>query len=648
MSFRVYRSKFIPIIIFMFVAASMAMNAQSRSQMEAHWRIGFNGGINYNLQALGLQFLDTTGVFNFFPFESIDGTGIHPYANLFGEYHSGDWWGAQLRVGFDDRSAVSTDHTLPVEKKFDISISYLTIEPLLRVNPLDAAGLYLVGGPLIGINLNTEAEFTPAPGEAPQKLEIDDINPVTVGFSGGLGWDFVLGDRMSDTRWYLAPFLEGSWMLHQRGRTILDADQDKIDDIWSTISLRTGVAVKMGFMPPVDELSFTESSLLNLALFAPDRYISSRPYEEHFPLVNAVFFDAESSSIPTRYVQLDNAVAATFTENDLLDSAKVGRLDASARMAEQMNVYYNVMNIYGARMRQNPEVKLTLAGSAPGAAEGEKLASTIRDYLVSNFGIDASRITIQGREMPRVPSGSARTPTDDRPLANAENRRVDFTTTPADLGIPVKIRRVDNTPIENDLVLNINEDAKIRTWQLVVSGEGRRETYGPFSRASQRVSPSEIMAGLSEGTFTAEVVAITDDGQRITQTKDFRLVKRSEPAKQALRYSITFGYGQEDPVKSYDNFLRNTVAPQVSDGAKVFILGHTDAIGDSTLNFNLSKKRAGEVRDVVRTEATRLGRKANYETIGYGEEESETTFSNSLPEGRFYNRSVMIEIVPAD
>lgn len=630
------------------IAGSTAADAQSRSQMEARWRFGLTGGINYNLQALGLQFLDTSRIFNFFPFEAVDGTGIAPYVSLFGEYNSADWWGAQLRLSYDDRSAVSKDNTLPLEKEFDINVSYLTIEPMLRVNAFGSSAPYMVVGPQIGILLNDECTFTPAPGEASQPLELTDMNPVTVGFSGGFGWDLVLNDRMSDTRWYLAPFLESSWMLHQRGRSILDADQDKVDDIWSTVSIRAGASIKMGLMPPVDEVAFTESSMLNLALFAPDRYIASRPYEEYFPLVNAVFFDGANPAIPGRYVQLSKSDAATFTENDLLDSAKVGRLDATARMAEQMNVYYNAMNIYGARMRANPAVKLTLVGSGPGAPEGETMAATVRDYIVNTFDIDPSRIAIEGRELPRVPSGSARTPEADRPMANQENRRVDFFTSPADLGTPVRIRRVDNTPIENDLVLNINEDAKIRTWQLVVSGEGRRETYGPYNRASQRVSPNEIMSGLSEGTFTAEVIAVTEDGQRITQTKDFRLTKRTEPPKQALRYSITFGYGQDDPIRSYENFLRSTVAAQVSDGAKVFILGHTDAIGDSTLNLNLSKKRAGEVRDIIRAEATKLGRKANYEVIGYGEEESETTFGNNIPEGRFYNRSVMIEIVPAD
>lgn len=635
------------IALILIIAATTA-HTQSRSTIEAGWRFGLTGGLNYNLQALGLQFLDTTKVFNFFPFEGVDGTGIGPYISLFSEYNSQDWWGAQLRLSYDSRNGKSTDNTLPQEKTFDINLTYLTIEPLFRVNPFGPAGLYAVAGPLVGIKLSDGCDFTPSPNEAAQQLVLTDMNPLTFGLSGGLGYDMVIGDRMSDMRWYLAPFVEGSWMVQQRSGSPNILDQDKFDDIWSTVTVRAGVSLKLGIMPPIDELTVTESSDLNLALFAPDRLVAFRRYEEYFPLVTSVFFDNGSTDIPARYVRHNSGEAATFTENDLLDSSKIGRLGATDRMAEQMNVYYNIMNIYGARLRQNPTSTLTLIGSAPGTGDANTMADNVKNYLVSTYGIDAARITVETRDLPRIPSGSARTPVEDRPLTAEENRRVEFVTKPVDLGTPVRIRRVDRNPIENDLVLNINEDAKIKSWQLVVNGEGKRQTYGPFSRASQRVSPAEIMRDLSEGTFTAEVVAITNDGQRISRTKDFKLTKKDEPGKQAHRYSIIFGYGQDDPVRTYETFLKTTVAQQIETGSKVYVLGHTDAIGDSTLNYNLSVKRAGEVRDIIRSETNRLAKKAMYESVGYGEEESPSTFSNRTPEGRFYNRGVTIEVVPED
>jgi len=624
--------------------------AQSRADIEAPWRIGLNAGLNVNFLGLGYQQLELGHVANFAPFKLNDGTGLGPYIGLLGEYNSQSWWGAQLRLSFDTRSGEVTDNTYPVEKKFDTRMTYLTIEPLLRINPLSMQGLHLVAGPLLGIELGAKYDFTPAPGELPVvDQDVSDPNKLTAGLSGGLAYDLVINDRMSDTRWYLSPFLEGSWMVHQRGRSFLQLGQDKFDDIWSTVSLRAGVGVKMGFMPPIDRVEMSETlSMLDLALFAPDRYILSRNYEEYFPLVTSVFFDSGSAGIPARYSRLSPSDAATFAENDLLDSSKIGKLDMTQRMAEQMNVYYNLMNIYGARLRDNPSVTVKLIGSAPDRRDGAEMAQNVKNYLVGVFGIDSSRISIEDRELPRNPSGSAKTPPEDRPLTKEENRRVEFVTSPTDLGTPVLIRTVDTTPIENDVVLDLSEDAKIKTWQVVITGEGKRETYGPFAYASQRINPKDLMSGIDEGNFKAEVVAVTEGGDRITQTKDFKLVKKSTPGKQARRYSIIFGYGQDDPVRTYDNFLRTVVAPKIESGAKVYIVGHTDAIGDAKVNYNLSRKRAAEVRDILRGTVTKLGASATFEVVGSGEEESGLTFSNGIPEGRFYNRGVTIEVIPAD
>jgi hypothetical protein len=39
-------------------------------------------------------------------------------------------------------------------------------------------------------------------------------------------------------------------------------------------------------------------------------------------------------------------------------------------------------------------------------------------------------------------------------------------------------------------------------------------------------------------------------------------------------------------------------------------------------------------------------RNVTFETIGYGEDLNQSPFENNLPEERFYNRTVIIDIVP--
>ncbi len=624
------------------------LGSMLHAQPAGYWRAGLNIGLNYNQQALGLQQLSPGNVPNFFPFVLVDGTGVGPYLGALGEYRSTSWWGGQLRVSYDSRNALSTDNSpLIPQRTFDTRLSYLTIEPMLRLQPEFLGKLFVTVGPMIAINMSGSFDHTPAPGAAvASDLPITDLKGVAFGWAGGFGYDLALGNGPSGSRWFLTPFLEGSYLAHQRMANLAYLDQDSFDDIWSTFTVRGGVALKLGFNEG-DALMAGGGGPLDFRLYAPSKYVDSRRYEEYFPLVTSVFFDSASAEIPSRYDRLAPAEARAFSESGIVEPPSAGAASLGDRMQRQMSVYYDVMNIIGSRMAAAPASTVTLIGSAPGARDGGAMAERVRNYLVASFGIDSSRVAIDGRELPRVPSGSPRTPVDDRPLVDAENRRVELATRP-DLGGPITIKSVNASPVENNLVLSISDRSDIRTWQLVVSGEGRRITYGPFSRPVQRIDPRPLMDGLSHGAFTAEAVAVTNTGERLTQTTTFELSRRDAPAKPARRYSIIFDYGQDDPVRAYEKFLRTTVAPQIEPGSTVYVLGHTDNVGDASLNYNLSLKRSGEVRDILRSETAKRAGEVNFELIGYGEEESSTTFDNAKPEGRFYNRGVIIEVVPAE
>lgn len=637
------------------LALAVSAQAQSRTQIEAPWRIGLNAGLNYNFGAFGYQNLQPDGTTsNFAPFVANDGTGIGPYIGLMAEYNSKNWWGAQLRASFDVRNTKVTDPTFGYDKTFDTRSSYVTIEPMLRLNLVSKSPFYMTFGPLFGINMSGEYDFTdPNPFGQPSSAtaqEITDINSLTVGFGGGFSYDFVLNDRMADLRWYLAPWIESSWMLHQRGITIIEADQDKFDDIWSTPNIRAGIALKMGIMPPLDKVATEDGSgIINLALATPaGGYLRQRQFEEFFPVINAVFFDSTSADIPSRYEQISSSDIATFNENDLMDSTEAGKIDLTKRRAAQMNIYHNVMNIIGTRMKADPSSTVKLSGAAGpyGAKDGASMASKVKDYLVNTVGIDASRISVEDRELPAVPSGSARTPAEDRPLVNAENRRVDLVTSPIK-NEPVRITSIETSSIENDLVLNV-EEGKIASWQVKITGEGKELTYGPFDHANQRIDSREMMKDLKKGKYTAEVIATTTDGQVIRQTKDFELVRKDGLSKPARRFTIVFPYGSDDPVRLYDTFLKTIVAPRIDDGSTVYVIGHTDAVGNADVNYRLSKSRAGEVRDMLKGETGKTGKTVTYEVVGYGEEQSQLSFDNSMPEGRQYNRGVMIEVIPND
>ena len=79
----------------------------------------------------------------------------------------------------------------------------------------------------------------------------------------------------------------------------------------------------------------------------------------------------------------------------------------------------------------------------------------------------------------------------------------------------------------------------------------------------------------------------------------------------------------------------------------MIIHGHTDVIGETEYNFTLSQGRAAEAQRILQNALTSAGKNnVKFQTTGFGENESNSPFENKTPEERFYNRTVIIDIVP--
>lgn len=127
-----------------------------------------------------------------------------------------------------------------------------------------------------------------------------------------------------------------------------------------------------------------------------------------------------------------------------------------------------------------------------------------------------------------------------------------------------------------------------------------------------------------------------------------RLIMSDEPEEApGFRFSILFEFDQSKTVATYERFLTQTVAPMIPDGSSIIIHGHTDIIGEESHNLALSRARANETMAVIDKALQKLGkRNISYDTYGFGEDIRRAPFDNNLPEERFYNRTVIIDIVP--
>lgn len=141
-------------------------------------------------------------------------------------------------------------------------------------------------------------------------------------------------------------------------------------------------------------------------------------------VLNYVFFDHNSSQLRPQYkVFADYKQTLTFDETGF---------------SSQMDQYYNVLNVIGARMYMYPNASLTLTGCNSGYGEeqgnrdlSQQRAATVREYLTSVWHVDPARIKIEARDLPAKASTSSTEP------GRAENRRVEITSSTPDVLKPV-------------------------------------------------------------------------------------------------------------------------------------------------------------------------------------------------------------------
>lgn len=164
-----------------------------------------------------------------------------------------------------------------------------------------------------------------------------------------------------------------------------------------------GAALKFGFGKKMPIILGAElpDPIVRFSVIAPKNIPTIRKVREIFPLRNYVFFD-NGSTIPNEYELISKEQVKNFKEDQLDMFVPKG---ASGRSQRQMIVYYNVLNILGDRMNKNTAMTINLVGSSNvGPQDGMDMAESVKQYLVSVFSINPSRIETEGKVKPKIPS----------------------------------------------------------------------------------------------------------------------------------------------------------------------------------------------------------------------------------------------------
>jgi len=178
------------------------------------------------------------------------------------------------------------------------------------------------------------------------------------------------------------------------------------------------------------------------------------------PLSNYLFFDTGKSEIPADYVLIKDPVEAASFDASTLTTA--------------LDRYLNILNLVGQTLAHNSTAHIKIVGcnSDSGIEKGnldlsERRAFSVISYLQEIWGIEASRMDIETRNLPADAA--------DLGLVGAgpENQRVEIVYDSADLQTATQADFIVETNGRRDVTVktSIFAEAGYSAWQLTILGD---------------------------------------------------------------------------------------------------------------------------------------------------------------------------------
>lgn len=578
-----------------------------------------------------------------------------------------------LALGFSQRGGnfgEATTDNLPVQDPntgayvplvrdhaYTAGLMYGDLVPGVKYQPLTDIPIYVGAGISIDFPFSSAAKYTQSESiRSPQGVLYPEtntqsrvvgegvINDVGMSFAarGSLGYRIALNPSLD-----LAPEVTYVYPL----TNVESAFQ------WRVTSLGVGAAVRWHFVPDIPDTAKPtpppalataptrkRGALISLALAAgtPPLHIVETTVTETFPILPYIFFDSASPVLPARILKLNREAASNFSEANLPHRS--------------LGSYYSILNIVGSRLLQNPTAHLTINGTTDGQEIQPKSSARdlaiaralrVRDYLAETWGIALGRLTVTSTDAPSNPSSTA------YPEGVAENRRVELTSDNDDILKPIvheRFREETSQPKVLPITLATNEPA--RSWQLTVAAHGTtlvtREGQGdPPATFTWRPEDGDI-DGLAEKLTAAtghldslnlSLEVVSASGERAEAHTNLLASKTTNPFELSRLSLIVFDFDQASVSEQNRRMISRFVDRSLYPVSTSTIVGSTDNLGELAHNEKLSQDRAINVRDLV------LRQKPDAKIIkteGIGP--SNLLYDNTLPEGRYYCRTVRMEV----
>lgn len=342
------------------------------------------------------------------------------------------------------------------------------------------------------------------------------------------------------------------------------------------------------------------------------------------PVLPFIFFDHSSSEIPSRYTRSKT-------------------VDPSVNSIEN---YYSILSVLALRLQTNPNAKLLVSGftsNENGKEQSLELslarAESVKNALVI-LGANPSQIETKNGLLPPKYSRT------DSEYGNAENRRVELTSSDNQILAPIIVEKVYDDISQTPLYLRPKNRSTLtqkQEFEIIYNGETKKyeitslelvnkntQTYKfPISLLSNSVFDKKAVL---QKEVSVSLISTTNDSIE-TNTKTIKvLFKDTSLVENEVLSVLLFDYDSAEITEQMREQLKSYSSRDYTKKTLTFI-GTTDIIGSPQYNKELSLKRATSISNLF------IGKK---EVVGFGPDDS--TYNNNLPEGRFYSRTVKIEI----
>ncbi|MCB9220755.1 MAG: OmpA family protein [Candidatus Kapaibacterium sp.] len=482
-------------------------------------------------------------------------------------------------------------------------------------------------------------------GETIETVSEGDFNNLSVsqGLSGSLIADIELNESI-----ILSPELSY--------RYPINSSMDDID--WMTTLIRAGATISVRLNPPQnlrneeiiidtipvieenksitdnikndDEIDLNAINSINIE----DLTITETIVTQTYPILPYLFFDSSSSKLPNKYYYRGDT--KNFSEEYLEKNS--------------LKIYERLLDIVGQRLKKSSG-KLTIKGFTDGKEkptydERKDLAfaraSSVKNYLVTKWDINQEDLKIEVSDIPNQPTSS------NYIEGLAENRRVELSPDDISLLKPiVHSQFMEFATDKNRLKVNLDTKSnEINDYTIIVKDDNKQI----FNQSIQDKITNEFTIYLNNELIDKianskieklelELLVTKNNGRIESKTVPFKVIKESNDFELGRLNLIVFDFDKSVISDANRNMIDKFIVNNISSKSNVDIIGSTDLLGEQLYNKELSQQRANNVADYISTLLPNI--KYN-KVIGVGS--NNPKFDNSSPEGRFYCRTVLIEV----